>query len=134
MRKIWMLVCVLALGCSLALETPVDIELAKPFTLEPGRGGAYLARYQPANWNLEFVRVVQDSRCPKGVECFWAGDGELEFRAYRDREQKLFRLHTGLEPRAVVVLGYRLKLTQLDPERESNVTPAYRATLMLENP
>jgi hypothetical protein len=133
MRNIWMLACVLTLGCSLALETPVDIELAKPFTLEPGRA-VNMAQYQPANWNLEFVRVVQDSRCPRTAVCVWAGDAELEFRAYRDREEQRFTLHSGLEPHSQVVLGYRLKLVQLEPEPDIGVTPAYRATLMLEKP
>lgn len=129
-----MLVWALALGCGLALEVPVEIALGQTFRLEPGRATAPRARYAPANWTLEFVRVAGDSRCPKNALCVWAGDAELELRAYRDRDQKRFSLHTNLEPREAVVLGYRLKLVGLEPEKESGVAPAYRASFTLEQP
>jgi uncharacterized protein YceK len=132
MRNIWMLlICTLALGCSPVLGTTDDTQLGQPFTLEPGR--VYVVHDQPA-WNLEFVRVVQDSRCPKTAVCVWAGDAELEFRVSQGGEQQLVRLHSGLQSQSVVVMGYRLTLTQLDPEPDIGVTPAYRATLMLEKP
>jgi hypothetical protein len=131
MQKIWMLICTLAIGCSPVLGTTNDIQLGQPFTLEPG--GVYVVHDQPA-WNLEFVRVVQDSRCPKTAVCVWAGDAELEFRVSQSSDQQTIRLHSGLEPRSLIVRGYRLTLTQIEPEPDVGVTPAYRATLMLEKP
>jgi hypothetical protein len=132
MRNIWvLLICALALGCSPALETTNNPQLGKPFTLEPG--GVYTVQDQPA-WTLEFVRVVQDSRCPKSAVCVWAGDAELEFRVSQGGNQQLVRLHSGLQAQSVVAMGYRVTLTQLEPEPDVGVTPAYRATLMLEKP
>ena len=26
------------------------------------------------NFKIEFIEVIQDSRCPKGVNCVWAGE------------------------------------------------------------
>ena len=130
--RIWTrLVCALALGGGLALEMPVEIVLGKSFALET-KGGASVAHYGPANWNLEFARVKHDSRCPRKVVCVWAGDAELEFVAYQNRAQKRFSLHSNLEPHAAVVLGYRLKLVKLEPERGAPL--AYRAMLVLEKP
>ena len=135
MPKIWtMLVCALALGCGMALETPVDITLGKAFTLEPGRGSTHLARFGPANWNLEFVQVVNDSRCPKGVACIWAGDAELALRVVHANLEKRFSLHTGLQPHSALVMGYRLRLNRLDPDNESGKILSYRAIFTLEKP
>lgn len=134
MRKIWMLICVLALGGSVALETPVEITLGKPFALAPGHGSLSLARHQSANWSLEFVRVVSDSRCPKGVACVWAGDAELALRVVHANAEKRFSLHTGRQPHGALVVGYRLKLVKLEPDNESCKILSYRAVFTLEKP
>lgn len=133
MRKT-VLMALALLGACLALEVPQPITLGKPFTLNPGPGGTYLARLESAGWTLEFVRVKSDSRCPKNVDCVWAGDAELELRAFVGKTERRFSLHTGLAPRVTTVLGYRLQLQQLEPQPEQGVTLAYRATFTLEKP
>lgn len=41
--------------------------------------------------SIEFIRVVEDSRCPEGVQCFWAGQFIAELRL---NQKHLF--HVGL--------------------------------------
>lgn len=33
---------------------------------------------------IRFVRVVGDSRCPRGVECIWEGEAEVELEIHRE--------------------------------------------------
>jgi len=40
-----------------------------PFTLAPGQ----TARIDSEGMDIRFVDVTEDSRCPEGVECIWAG-------------------------------------------------------------
>jgi hypothetical protein len=107
----------LLLGSSLALEVPLTISLGKPFRLDFGGNGRYLARYVPSNWNLEFVGVLNDSRCPVNVDCVWAGDAEVKLRVFKGKQQKILILHTGLEPRSATVMGLKLTLQRLEPQR-----------------
>jgi hypothetical protein len=133
MRNVFMAL-LMVLGACLALEVPEPITLGKAFTLNPGPGGTYLARLESAGWTLEFVRVQSDGRCPKDVDCYWAGDAVLELRAFVGKQQQRFVLHTGLAPRKLTVLGYQLELKKLEPERERGVALAYRATFVLSKP
>ena len=58
-------------GCSQTL--PDDIaykaKLGEEFGLKPGE----LALIEPEGISVRFLNVTQDSRCPKDVQCIWAG-------------------------------------------------------------
>ena len=68
-----------------------------------------------------FVRVVEDSRCPKGVQCVWEGDATIELRVAPERgEPETVQLH--LNARAakdVVVRGLRIVLSVWIPIRRT---------------
>lgn len=108
-----------------AMPANTDTALApdgQPFTLAPGQratladGGA-----------LQYVRVVNDSRCPPDVRCVWAGDAVLAFEwAPAGGPSESFELHTGLEPRTQAVGGRTLRLQSLTRDA------APVATLLLE--
>lgn len=34
--------------------------------------------YEPPGLTVEFVRIVEDSRCPSDVECVWAGEVRVQ--------------------------------------------------------
>lgn len=34
--------------------------------------------------DVEFVKVVSDSRCPKNVQCIWAGEAKVVVKLYRN--------------------------------------------------
>ena len=72
---------------------------------------------------IRFVSVVEDSRCPKNVNCVWAGNGKVLLNiADRRKKSRSVELNTNLEPRAVTSSGYEIKLLELDPYPVVNET------------
>lgn len=64
---------------------------------------------------LAYVRLVNDSRCPPGVQCIWAGDAEVAFEwTPAHGAAHAFSLHTGMEPKQQVVGERRLTLVSLE--------------------
>ena len=88
-------------------QAPVHAELAvgESFRL-PGRA-----------LSIIFVRVVSDSRCPKGVTCVWEGDAVVAVRVIADAvEPETVELHTGdTSRREGTAHGARVHLDRLEP-------------------
>ena len=40
------------------------------------------------NFKIEFIEVIQDSRCPKGVNCVWAGEVLIFVDLYKDGKKE----------------------------------------------
>ncbi len=88
---------------------------------------------------LRFVRVVQDSRCPKNATCVWIGEGtvavELVSGSRKESAELKISGAAGREDEAaaqpVVLLGYRLALLELQPYPETPPAPASRATAVI---
>jgi hypothetical protein len=82
---------------------------------------------------VSFDEVVDDSRCPEGVTCVWAGNGKIKLTVMRTgSEARVIELNTNLKPRVVSFEGYEIKLEQLDPyPRVNGKTPpdSYVATI-----
>ena len=63
---------------------------------------------------VEFVDVLEDSRCPSNVTCVWAGIGKVEIRLNQDNIQ----LNTYLEPHEIMVEDVKIELLRLEPYPE----------------
>ena len=59
-------------GCRGA--SAANVSLGQEFSLAIGQSAAI----ESEGLTLKFVRVVGDSRCPEGVECFWQGEVSCE--------------------------------------------------------
>jgi hypothetical protein len=82
---------------------------AAPFTLRPGER-AVLADAS----SLQYVRLVNDSRCAPDVQCVWAGDAIVAFLwTPANGTAQEFELHTGLEPRSRAIGARMLTLKAL---------------------
>ncbi|MBL7977004.1 MAG: hypothetical protein JNN12_01590 [Bacteroidetes Order II. Incertae sedis bacterium] len=85
---------------------------------------------------LRFERVVSDSRCMPGMQCFWEGVAEVELSLWSNRQSQrvsLFSTDTGTTfHKSVVVQGYRISFQKLMPEFEANTTPIALLTLRVE--
>ena len=57
---------------------------------------------------LTFERIVSDSRCPKGVQCVWAGEVTLALRLKSPRGSDTLQLANSASEGSAQ--GYRLKL------------------------
>jgi hypothetical protein len=63
---------------------------------------------------LRYVRVANDSRCPPGVQCIWAGDAEVAFEwTSGSGAVTAFSLHTGKDPKQQALGERRLTLVSL---------------------
>lgn len=58
----------IATGCGQPENLIVDLN--EKFILSPGQ----YACITGGNLEIKFQEVIEDSRCPIGVECFWAGE------------------------------------------------------------
>ncbi len=88
-------------------------------TLRPGQKGS-AAR---GKVSVRFVLLAEDSRCPAGVACIWAGNAKVKVEVtIRRRAKKAFELNTGVEPRSVEFDGYRFKLIDVTPRPGEKAT------------
>ena len=83
--------------------------------------------------SLTFVKVAEDSRCPTGVQCVWAGNGAVVLTVAPSSATKYsVTLHTTLTPKATIVGPYQVSLVGLKPyPKQGSTLPAasYVATL-----
>ena len=71
--------------------------------------------------SLRMDSVLNDSRCPTNVECFWEGNAEIRFVFKVDSLQTPFVLNThGGDPfrSDTVISGYKIMLLELSPYPE----------------
>ena len=70
---------------------------------------------------IKFVSV-EDSRCPQGVDCVWAGNAKVTIKVTnRKGTSKTFELNTNLEPKAIKFDGYEIKLGNVTPYPRSDI-------------
>jgi hypothetical protein len=65
---------------------------------------------------VTFSRVAEDSRCPEGVTCVWAGNARVVLKLSKGRRRaSTMTLNTGMDPKRGAYRGYEVKLVKLDP-------------------
>lgn len=106
------------------LDHPVDVRVG--VTVEVGG--------EPIT--ITFERVTEDSRCPTGVQCVWAGDATVRLRAEAPKaDRAALDLHTHVSrAREADYRGYRIRLVQLAPWPKEGSTPSpdqYVATIVV---
>jgi hypothetical protein len=81
----------LSLGCSTNAE--VEGRLNEELSLHIGQ----TARITEENLTIEFIEIVEDSRCPRNVTCVWAGRAVVKTRIAADGlAQELLLTQPGL--------------------------------------
>jgi len=92
-------------------------ELGKPFTLKVGES----ASFEGGKLVMKFVSVPEDSRCPKGEQCVWAGNARVVLEVSKPAQApQTVQLNTSRGPRDAELDGLVLKLESLDPEPSSS--------------
>ena len=137
MKTIWIiLLCTLtATACHAKQETP------DPGTSEIKPVSASSAGQTNAVLKIHFDEIVShddlelrwldinDSRCPTGVNCFWAGEVKVVLEVTRAMEEGdkpvEIQLTLGVrrEPVTASVFGYELELLKVDPYPKDKKTP-----------
>ncbi len=136
MRNLFLLmVAVLICGCGkddLLVDTGA-ISLPAEVRLHLGQS----VLFPREGYTITFEQVTEDSRCPIGVQCVWAGDGAARLKL-RDRAGAVEddTLHTTLNPKSLQfrLLNIRLKMLQPYPiHMEPLDSLEYAVTLEIEH-
>jgi hypothetical protein len=64
---------------------------------------------------IKFLDVLDDSRCPTGQTCIWAGNAKIKISVYSGRRASTFELNSNLSPQVATIGGYEIKLSALEP-------------------
>ncbi len=126
-------------GCQFgdtAEADPVGIALNQEFTLNGGQE----AVINDDNLRLRFTEVLEDSRCPTQVECFWTGQARIAVLAQpAGSPSTTADFNTNPAPgqsvKTVQVDDYTISLKSLDPYPQTPDDPIafedYRATMLV---
>lgn len=99
-----------------AAPATVRADLDEAFDLPYGRA----AVVGPERLTIRFRSLAEESRCPADVQCPTAGNAAAVFGVLgADGGTATITLNTDRDPRAVGVLGHRVRLTGLEPEPET---------------
>ena len=105
-------------------------ELGQPFDLKP----AEVASIE--GLEITFEGVSEDSRCPRGTQCAWAGDAAASFTLQKSPAPMLQRtLHTnGRFERQIEIDGFVVRLEDVKPYPKDGgaIAPGdYRVTVVV---
>lgn len=88
-----------------------------------------------ANLRIRFVSLVEDSRCPAGTRCVWAGNARIQVRISDARgRSETFEMNTNTGAKGASFNGYAINLLSLEPQLRENVRlnrNAYTATFRI---
>ena len=74
------------------------------------------AKVEGEDLKIGFVPVADDSRCPEGATCVWAGNARAHFVARNSKDECVeFDLNTNLKPLEYDFGKYKIRLAQLAP-------------------
>jgi hypothetical protein len=79
---------------------------------------------------IKFVSVVEDSRCPEGVNCIWAGNAKIKVLIDNGTTKQEFEMNTNTGPKGDSFSGWAIYLEELTPypkEGSSMVAKLYKA-------
>jgi len=63
---------------------------------------------------IHFLEVLDDSRCPVGTTCVWAGNAKVKLTLSVGRKRsKELELNSNLEPTSIDYQGYRIRFVSL---------------------
>jgi hypothetical protein len=106
-----------------AAQKPMGARLVETVDVRVGGEATVSAR----KFKIKFVAVREDSRCPEGVQCVWAGNARVAVRFSRAGGKLLtIELNTASDPREVTYMNYTIKLTNLAPRPVAEGQPKPR--------
>ncbi len=112
MMRLLSLLILLAIACSHDSSAKRSAKLGEEFDLRIGETAAITGEHL----SVGFSSVTEDSRCPQGVDCIWAGNAIVRASVSEASGQReTVDLNTELEPKEKRHGGYRLRLIRLRP-------------------
>ncbi|MBI2675212.1 MAG: hypothetical protein HYX24_02040 [Candidatus Aenigmarchaeota archaeon] len=109
-------------GCIQSVPEKMEKEafLGEPFRLKISEA----ALIKSENLTIEFTNVTEDSRCPSGSACIWAGQVTAVARVSKEGRAlgnySLTRMPGASLPAAIAFDRYSISLTAIDPYPETS--------------
>jgi hypothetical protein len=108
------------------------IQLDKEFELKINQQ----AMLEDEGLAVEFESVLEDSRCPEGVDCIWSGNAKIKIKLDKKMQTPATsELNTDAGPKSSSYLNYEVKLVALKPRTKANeaIKPSeYIAALIIK--
>jgi hypothetical protein len=101
----------LATGCDQASPSGPSAALDQPFILRPGQ----LSSIAGTGARVQFVEVINDSRCPINAICITAGDASIAILIVDDQGSSRYELHTEPSRKSATHRDLRIELMELQP-------------------
>jgi hypothetical protein len=92
-----------------AITPSVGVETGSQFELRRGQQ----ANVNGTSLRIRFEAVTNDSRCPQGVQCVWAGNAAVNLTILP--ADTSVTLNTGIDPRGTSIDSYNLTLVDVKP-------------------
>ncbi len=127
------LLCALLLAAGSAAGTSaaaVEPQRTRTFDIRVGQ----TVSLRDLGIRVRLVSVTEDSRCPEGVQCVWAGNVRLALRlsSWAGASRRV-SLNTATEPTRVNFRGRTLRILEVrPPKREGQNIPQRRYRVTLE--
>jgi hypothetical protein len=105
-RLILILVAVVGLVMTTAAQIPDSV------TLKTGQQKSA----SRSKLRIRFVAVTEDSRCPLGTNCIWAGNAKVKFEVTDRRgKRQMFEVNTSIGPKGDTFDSWAVDLISLTP-------------------
>lgn len=133
-KKLWLIsfLIVSLVGSTTQTFGQRRVKLQREFDVKAGRE----VIVKEAGLKIKFDALLEDSRCPEGVDCVWAGNGKISVTLKKGRMRgATFDLNTMTEPKSITHQGYEITLVKLAPYPKNNVESKkedYVATLIVK--
>ncbi|MGI8788733.1 MAG: hypothetical protein ACR2HG_13340 [Pyrinomonadaceae bacterium] len=113
-KLILTLILTFALGGFMQTEAQTN----KEFKLLAGKQRAVSG----TNLTIKFVSLIEDSRCPEGVNCIWAGNARIKVQVKSPKSGgwQTFEMNTNAGPKGDTLDGYAINLVSLTPTPKAN--------------
>lgn len=79
-------------------------------------------KFSRSKINVKFVSFIEDSRCPEGTNCVWAGNAQIKVQISQGNGAgETFVMNTNLGAKGATFGGYAVNLVSLTPTPKDNV-------------
>ena len=79
-------------------------------------------KFSRSDLNIKFVELVEDSRCPVGTKCVWAGNSKIKIEVKKSGAAKeIIELNTDPKQKSARYNGLLIELLDLTPVPANNV-------------
>ena len=97
----------LAFSCKSSTSSPTGPKIGEEFNLKYGES----IQVQNESLTLKFENVADDSRCPTGASCVWAGNAKIILQV----AQIDTSLNSALSPSEINYNSFNIKLLSVSP-------------------